>query len=266
MRETRRYSVYPSELLALAAFTALQDHMRQCGYEESQTACEKVAYRLRVDASRALETRAYQEFLTILSRHPHPQSVSAHSHWKTGMAGDLGCIVDLDPASLTVVVESSDLNILAGTHDAVRDLFSASNPPEDRSPRLRKWKLKKSIFLAHRFDDAGRASADTLARFLRRLGFDVAEGAGYEAREIPPKVEERIRAQDILLCVATAGDRHWILSEASGAKALGKYVIVLCAEGVVFNKGILGADFEYITFPTAFVEKAFSDLLYALPS
>jgi hypothetical protein len=94
----------------------------------------------------------------------------------------------------------------------------------------------------------------------------VVEGSGYEARDIPAKVEERLRAQDIFICLVTPGDHHWILSEASFAKALGKYVIVLCVEGLPFNKGIFGADYEYIAFPADCVEKAFCDLLYALPT
>jgi len=32
------------------------------------------------------------------------------------------------------------------------------------------------------------------------------------------------------------------------------------------KKGILGADYEHLLFPPGNIEKAFSDLLYALPS
>jgi ribosome maturation factor RimP len=102
--------------------------------------------------------------------------------------------------------------------------------------------------------------------FLRRLGFDVAEGAGYEARDIPEKVGDRIRSQDIFLCVATPGDSSWLLSEAAFAKALGKHVIILCQADVEFNKGIIGSEHEYLSFPRGNVEKIYCDLLYALPT
>lgn len=266
MRETRKYRVFPSDLDLLSAFTALRDHMVRSRYTEAPTACDKTAHRVRVAEDRVLQTERFDEFLAILAKHPQPDSILSHSHWKAESLGDLACIVDVDSGSLSIVVESSDLNLLAGTHDVLRDLFRASNPPQERSPRLRKWKLKKSVFLAHRFDDTGHACANGLSRFLQRLGFQVVEGSGYEAREIPAKVEERIRAQDILICLVTPGDHHWLLSELSYARALGKYVIVLCEAGIDFNKGILGADFEYLPFPPGLVEKAFTDLLYALPS
>lgn len=122
------------------------------------------------------------------------------------------------------------------------------------------------MFVAHRFDDTGKNIAELLMTFLRRLGFEVAEGAGYEARDIPEKVADRIRSQDVFLCVATPGDSSWMLSEAAFAKALGKYVIILCQKGVEFNKGIVGSDHEYLSFPGSSVEKVYCDLLYALPT
>lgn len=266
MRETREYSVYPSDLKPLAAFEALLSHMKRCGYDEDQDACPNIKYIVHLQDSRSLETREYAEFVEILARYPLVETLSAHSHWNTGKSGDLGCIVMLRPKSLSVTAESSDLNVLAGTHDTVRQLFGASNPPEDRSPLLQRRNVKKSIFLAHRFDESGNRAGAALTRFLMRLGFNVVEGSGYEAREIPVKVAERITKQDIFICVATPGDHSWILSEASFAKALNKYLIVLCEEGVSLNKGILGIDYEYIPFPSQCIERAYYDLLYALPT
>jgi len=265
VRETRRYSVYPSNLDIAAAFGRLRDHFQASKYSEDASACENVRYTVDWADSRSLETRSYDEFLKILAQGTRPEKVVAHSHWDTRSIGDLGCIIGVNPGSLNVVVESSDLNLLAGTHDIVRQLFEATNPPRDRPQFLRRWDLKKSVFLAHRFDDQGTRDAHTLEMFLIRLGFEVLEGAGYEARDIPPKVAERIKRQDIFLCLVTPGNQSWILSEASYAKALGRYVILLLEDGLDFDKGILGNDFEHITFPSGFVEKAFSDLMYALP-
>jgi hypothetical protein len=265
MRETRQYKVYPSDLKLREAFEGLLTHMKRCGYAENQQACDNVKYNVELKDSRSLETRDYTEFVEILGRFPVVANLIAHSHWDTGKSGDLGCIVLLRPSSLSITVESTDLNVLAGTHDVIRQLFSASNPTQDRSPQLNRWDLKKSIFLAHRFDQEGNLVAATLSRFLTLLGFDVLEGMGYEAREIPAKVAERISKQEIFICVATAGDHSWILSEASFAKGVGKYLVILCENGVSFNKGILGSDYEYISFPTNYIEKAYCDLLYALP-
>lgn len=266
MRETRQYSLYPNDLSPSSAFASLLAHMKRCGYKEDPITCPQVKYVVHLPDSRTLGTRNYTEFVETLSRSPRPERVFAHSHWDTGKTGDLACIVTLSPRSLDVEVESSDLNLVAGTHDTVRQIFRASNPPKERSPLLQRYNLKKSVFLAHRFDDKGNSAAESLGRFLRRLGFDVAEGEGYEAREVPAKVAERISAQDIFLCLATPGDHSWILSEAGFAKGLKKYVIVICEEGVTLNKGILGSDYEYMTYPPGCIEKTYSGLLYALPS
>ena len=110
------------------------------------------------------------------------------------------------------------------------------------------------VFLAHRFDDEGTVTAAILGRFLRRLGYDVKEGEGYEARDIPSKVSERISSQDIFICIATKGDHAWILSEAAYAKALKKYIILMCRDDTTFNKGILGQNYEHMTCPSGFVE------------
>ena len=265
MRETRRYSVYPSDLKPAVSFAGLLEHMKRCGYEEDPTACSNIKYSVDLPDSRSMETTRYTEFMDILSRQPQPKEIVVHSHWSTGKSGDLGCTVLLDPGSLVVTVESPDLNLLGGIHDTVRQLFQASNPPSEKSPVLRRFELKKSVFLAHRFDADGNAAAQSLSGFLRRLGFQVAEGEGYEAREIPAKVSERITSSDIFMCVVTPGDQSWILSEAAYAKALQKYIVLLCEDGVSFSKGILGRDYEYITYPSGVVEKSFTDLLYALP-
>jgi hypothetical protein len=121
------------------------------------------------------------------------------------------------------------------------------------------------IFLAHRFDEQGRSCAATLERFLRRLGFEVLEGEGYEARDIPAKVAERIRSQDIFLCIVSEGDPTWIMSEAAYAKALSKYIVILAQEDLPFKKGIVGTDYEHMTFPRGIIERTYSDLLLALP-
>ena len=105
-----------------------------------------------------------------------------------------------------------------------------------------------------------------MTRLLTSIGFQVLEGSGYESRDIPSKVLDKIKQQDIFICLVTPGNHSWILSEASTAKALNKYIVIICPANTQFDKGILGQDFEYITFPEGFIEKIFIDIIYALPS
>jgi hypothetical protein len=65
--------------------------------------------------------------------------------------------------------------------------------------------------------------------------------------------------------LVTPGDSAWINSEAATAKALNKYLIIICQEKVDFKKGIIGEDYKHMTFPEGLVEKCFSELVYALP-
>jgi hypothetical protein len=164
-----------------------------------------------------------------------------------------------------ISVNSDDLDTVSAVHDKLREIFHASNPHQEQIERLSKYNLKKSIFLAHRFDDYGNKQGEILNRFLRRLGFDVKEGSGYETRDIPDKVAEKIRSQDIFICLVTPGEASWILSEASFAKGRNKYIIIICQDNITFSKGIIGGDYEHLLFPKDNIENSFSDLVYALP-
>ena len=169
-------------------------------------------------------------------------------------------------ASIEVAIKSPDIAVLELLHRYLQECFQASNPNPERSTSLSNRRLKKSIFLAHRFDEVGQATAKIVRQFLERCGFSVVEGTGYQARIIPDKVSELIERQDILLAVFTQGDATWVSSEAAFAQGSQKYVVCLAEKDVPVKKGILGDDYEHLTFPPGFVEKAFSDLLYALPT
>jgi len=41
--------------------------------------------------------------------------------------------------------------------------------------------------------------------------------------------------------------------------------VILVQKGTSLNKGLIGSDHEHIEFPQGHIEKAFNDLLYALP-
>ena len=266
LRDERTYRVYPSNLSVSAAFERLFQHFRDdCQYvDRSDQTC--VRYRVKVDDARTVTAQDSREFLRILKEVQQAESVSVHSHWHA--RGDFLFALDVDIRSrdVEIAVLSLDLTLIGGVHDSAQRIFEASNPPAERSPSTERYNLKKSVFLAHRFDEAGFKAATVARRLLVRMGFSVLEGEGYEARPIPDKVADRIKTQDIFLCIVTPGDMTWLASEGGFAKAHGKYLVVMCEEGVAFSPGVIGGDHEYIAFPKDLIEKGFIDLLYALPT
>jgi hypothetical protein len=264
MIDTRKYSVYPCNLDILASFQKLLDHLGKMNFtEDLKNGCDQVGYSVTLPGDRRLRAFLFSEFIDLLREFPNPVTIYTHSHWKSESAS-IGIDINISGSGIEVGV-SGDLSIILGVHGKIQDIFQASNPEAQKSPSLSRYNLKKSIFLAHRFDDEGNHTARPLNTFLLRLGFDVLEGAGYETRDIPGKVAERIMSQDIFILVATTGDTSWVTSEAAYAKALNKYLIILLQDDATLTKGIIGMDHEHISFPKGNVEKAFNDLLYALP-
>ncbi len=263
MRDLRSYCVYPSDINLPRAFAKAKEALSRLGFEEVSSGCDQIRYSVHLPAERRLSSTVYSEFLEILNDYPHPKAVFTHSHWKTKNA-PLSLDIDVSSRNIEIAVSGGRSDILA-VHDTLKDVFRASNPEADRSPSLSQYNLKKSVFLAHRFDETGKSAAEPIRIFLRRLGFDVIDGEGYESRDIPEKVADRIRSQDILLLLVTPGDSTWVLSEAAYAKGKNKYIVALVQDGLTPNKGIIGSDHEHITFPEGRIEKAFNDLLFALP-
>jgi hypothetical protein len=264
MDDTRQYRIYPNDLDLLAAYRCLYDHLVQCGYmEEVNAGCNEIEFKLRLSEERTLRTRTSEEFLRLLAQNTNPEETWTHCHWTKNDA-DLAITVSVDRSRVYVTVRAHDLTIIAGLHDKVREVFQARNPQkEHRGPR--RYDLRPTIFLAHRFDEQGGSYAEKISCFLRRLGYDVVEGEGYEARNIPDKVADRIKGQDIFVCVVSEGDPTWLLSETAFAKGLSKFIIILVQENLPFSKGIVGGDYEHLTFPRGFIEKSYADLLYVLP-
>ena len=228
--------------------------------------CQSIRYTATINSTRTLSASTWAEFLKVIDRHPNPKRIFVHSHWSCKDRPDVEVFLSISSREIEITVGSSDEAVLELLHRELKENFQASNPAPAKSPLLSKWKLKKTVFLAHRFDSYGTTIASVVQKFLSRCGFSIVEGEGYEARMIPAKVTERIQSNDILLAVITAGDATWISSEAAFAHGQGKYIVFLVEEGAAFKKGILDEDYEHITFPKANVEKAFSELLYALPS
>lgn len=264
--DSRKYSIYPSNLNLVDAFCEIDKYFSENGFKEQTGLCPRAKYIVYVDDNRNLLSYNYADFLKILKKYPKPKSVFIHAHWESKTKLPFMWGIDLNRSSIEFEVEADDLTFLDGLHEQSRRIFKASNPSPEKSPYLLRYNLKKTIFLAHRFDESGRNISAALEKILRRIGFQIVEGEGYEARDIPQKIKDRIFSQDIFLCLVTPGDSSWIIGETTFAMAHNKYIIIICEDGIDFKKGIIGTDYEHITFPKGNIEKSFSDIVYALPS
>ncbi|MBI5204877.1 MAG: hypothetical protein HZA11_08175 [Nitrospirae bacterium] len=265
MEDSRTYSVYPSDLNIFVAFRQFGDYLKENNYEGGKQTSNSHKFKLNVSPYRTLLASDFNEFIKLLEKFPNALPLEVHTSWKKKSNIMLANYIHISKSELMVSVNSDDLDIISAIHDKLKECFQAANPHQEQIERLSKYNLKKSIFLAHRFDEYGNKQAETLNRFLRRLGFDVKEGSGYEAKDIPDKVASKIRSQDIFISLVTPGDTSWILSEAAFAKGKNKYIIIICQDDVTFNKGIIGGDYEHLSFPKDSLEKCFSALVDALP-
>ena len=265
MQDDREYTVYPSDLDVLSAFTKFYRYLKDLGYTPMENTTEGFYFQIVVNPYRTLHADNYDEFLRLLAEHPKAQPVCIHTRFNKDNDMGFAFRIDVKSSGLGTSVRCNRLEVLSSIHDHIRECFKAHNPNEGQRLEFYRRGLKKSVFLAHRFDASGEDTAATLSQFLRRLGFDVKEGSGYEGRDIPDKVSERIRSQDIFMALVTKGDPSWILSEAAYAKALSRHIILIIEEGCEFKKGILGSDFEHMEFPVGQLEKCYSSLVYALP-
>lgn len=265
MQDDRDYSVYPSDLDILGAFTKFYQYLKERGYTPMERVGQHFSFTITVSPHRTLHAENYDEFLRLLAEYPKALPIYVHTRFEKEPDMGFACIISVRSSGLETSVRSDHLEVLSAIHDRIRESFKAHNPNEDRRTEISRRGLKKSVFLAHRFDDHGMETSSTLAEFLRRLGFDLKEGTGYEGRDIPDKVSERIRSQDILIALVTKGDPSWILTEVAYAKALGKFIVVAIENDCEFKKGILGSDFEHMEFPVGQIEKCYSPLVYTLP-
>lgn len=264
MRDTRTYSIYPSDLNILAAVKQFRDYLKENKYKETREGIS-IYFFLVISSNRELWADTFEEFIKLLEKYPSSLPLTINSSWKKKDVSIFNAHIKVRKSGLEISVESKDLDIISAIHEKLKDCFQASNPHQNQIDRLSIYDLKKSVFLAHRFDDYGNSMASKLKTFLERLGFDVKEGSGYEAKDIPDKVDRKIKSQDIFICLVTPGGTDWIVSEASYAKALNKYLVLICQKGVAFKKGMIGGDYEHLPFPKDNIEKCFSDLVYALP-
>ena len=167
-------------------------------------------------------------------------------------------------SKLIISVRSDDHDRVAGLHEVLKTAFNASNSPINRKP-ISRYNLKKTIFISHRFDGQGKKTAEIVNKFCSLLDFEVKDGIDYESKMIPEKVSEKIQSQDIFIVIFTKGKHDWLISEMAYAKGLDKYLIVMADDSIKISKGIIGSDFEHISFPSENPYKCLIDLLYVLP-
>jgi hypothetical protein len=264
MEENRLYRIYPSNLDIVSAIKQFDEYLSKAGYEPDMRKAEGQTLTLRVDPHRWLNAGHWLEFLNLLERYPSALP-SFNFGWLKKKEGIwIAVAVTVSESKILISVKSDDLDRVAGLHEVLKTAFQASSPPMHNKP-ISLYNLKKSIFIAHRFDEFGNETAGIIIKYCALLGFDVKDGMGYENKIIPDKVMERIKSQDIFIVIFTQGKHEWLISEMAYAKGLDKYLIVLADDSVDISKGIVGSDFEHISFSSKNPYKCLIDLLYVLP-
>jgi hypothetical protein len=178
MQEDREYSVYPSDLDVFEAFKSFDEYLKSNGYNPIGQKSAKQSLIIYDGEFRRLHAEDFDEFMRTLGKHPRALPIYLHYYWNKGKENGFSTIINIKKSGLEVCVRSDDLDIVSSIHYRIKTIFKASNPLEETAERLSKYGLKKSIFLAHRFDEYGNKVAINVNTFLRRLGFNVLEGSG----------------------------------------------------------------------------------------
>ncbi|HJX30444.1 MAG TPA: hypothetical protein VJ624_01135 [Thermodesulfobacteriota bacterium] len=262
MEENREYKIYPSNLDIVGAIKQFGEYLSKAGYKPNKKN-EGCVLSLQVDPYRRMNAESWVEFIDLLEKYPAALP-SFNFGWKKKGNIEIAAAVTVFKSHLLISVRSDDPDRVTGLHETLKTVFKASNPPiSDKS--ISRYNLKKSIFIAHRFDERGNEIASIISKYCMLLGFEVKDGMGYESRVIPDKVTERIQSQDIFIVIFTQGKHDWLISEMAYAKGINKYLIAMADSSLEVSKGIVGNDFEHISFPPENVYKCLIDLLYVLP-
>ena len=131
-------------------------------------------------------------------------------------------------------------------------------------PETQRRILRRTIFIAHSFDEIGRSYAYQLTKFLSLLGFEVATGEGFSPEKVSSKVKRRLSSQELVLAIISEReDFTWLIQEMTGASFTEKPLFVLLEEGTDFKSGVLG-DLEYIRFAKGKIADSFTPVLEGL--
>jgi len=144
--------------------------------------------------------------------------------------------------------------------EGLLQLTPAAPPKEEIEQHM----LRRTVFIAHSFDDTGRSYAFQLTKVFSLLGFEVATGEGYSPESVSSKVRRRLAAQEMALAIISERDDNtWLIQETMAAEFSNKPLILLVEDGVDFKPGILG-DVEYIKFSKGHISEAITPLLEGL--
>ena len=100
MKDTRKDTVFPSDLDLHRAFSRLFDTLGRLGFKEaSNTKCDRWSFTVILPEDKSLRTMTLSEFLQILGNHPHPLRIYSHSHWQ-GKNDMMALDVDIDSSSI----------------------------------------------------------------------------------------------------------------------------------------------------------------------
>jgi hypothetical protein len=131
-------------------------------------------------------------------------------------------------------------------------------------PETNKKNLRRTIFIAHSFDEIGLSYAYQLTKFLSLLGFEIATGEGFSPEKVSSKVKRRLSSQELALAIISERDDFtWLIQEMAGASFTEKPLFLLVEEGTDFKSGVLG-DLEYIRFAKGKIAECFTPVLEGL--
>jgi len=124
--------------------------------------------------------------------------------------------------------------------------------------------LRRTVFIAHSFDDIGRSYAFQLIKLFSLIGFEVSTGEGYAPEKVFKKVRRRLLAQDVVVAIiSNRDDLTWLIQEMTGAELADIPLIALVEEETEFKSGILG-DLEFIRFPKGQISETITPILEGL--
>jgi hypothetical protein len=106
-----------------------------------------------------------------------------------------------------------------------------------------------TAFIGMHFNKEGKALADKLSTLLESVGIKTTTAEAYTGGDIPDKVKQLIRENDLYFSIVTSHESNaWLLSESVFADEQGKPVIILTQDDAEFNPAILGKDRERLSF------------------
>jgi len=124
--------------------------------------------------------------------------------------------------------------------------------------------LRKTVFIAHRFDPHGIECVERVTRFLELLGFAIVTGRTFSPRPVAEKVRGRITEQELVIVILTPGtDNTWLTQEPIVGESKDKPLFLLKQNDFDYKAGLL-SDREYIPFPPESVEVTFIPILEGL--